>query len=228
MTGAVAVPGRGWFERPAVQVAQDLLGSLVRTDRDGATVVLRVTEVEAYAGAEDPVSHAYRGPTPRTASMFGSGGHLYVYRHLGLHHCVNVVTGPAGVAGAVLLRAGEVVEGAAAARARRTAAGVVRRDVDLARGPARLVVALGLGPDDDGLDLLAGVPTVGLEVPGHRLTARSGPRIGVGAQGSDPVRFGWRFWLPDEPTVSASRPSARTRASGRRKDVTAGRPRTAD
>ena len=231
---------RAWFERPAPEVAADLLGAVLTTLRGGVRVSARLTEVEAYAGESDPVSHAHRGRTARNASMFLSGGHLYVYRHLGLHHCVNVVTGPPGEAGAVLLRAGEVVEGVEAAVARRTAGGVVRTPRELARGPARLVVALGLGPEDDGADLLAvrvpggsrhaagadrgrvevapdrGLPdrTV-LELPGSRSALWCGPRVGVGAAGRDPGRFAWRFWVPDDPTVSPDRGPARPRRATR-------------
>ena len=136
--------------------------------------------------------------------MFGPPGHLYVYRHLGLHHCVNVVTGPAGCPSAVLLRAGEVVDGVEVARARRLASGVVRRDVDLARGPARLAVALGLGVADDGLDLLGG--SVRLVPPSSRRAAVArGGRVGVPGPGGDPAAFPWRLWLEGDPVVSAYR-----------------------
>ncbi|PWU54017.1 DNA-3-methyladenine glycosylase, partial [Micromonospora globispora] len=123
---------------PVVLAARGLLGC--RLTANGVTV--RITEVEAYAGtAGDPASHAHRGRTPRNAVMFGPSGHAYVYFTYGMHWCMNVVTGPDGEASAVLLRAGEVVEGLDVARARRPA---VRRDVDLARGPARLCAALGI------------------------------------------------------------------------------------
>ena len=225
---------RAWFERPAVEVAVDLLGALIRTERGARPVVLRITEVEAYAATEDPASHAFRGRSVRNSSMYLDGGHLYVYRHLGLHHCVNVVTGPLGTAGAVLLRAGQVVEGVEIARERRRAVGVVHRDVDLARGPARLAVALGLGAADDGRDLVRLVEGGGIEdsggVQGISLTTvgralghrgvRSGPRVGVSQAGRDSERFAWRFWLAGEPTVSDDRGPARSRRSIQRKEVT--------
>ena len=112
--------------------------------RGSGRVAVRLTEVEAYAGPNDPGSHAFRGRTPRTEVMFGPPGHLYVYFTYGMHWCANIVCGPDGeCASAVLLRAGEVVAGRRPrAPARRAAAG--RRDVDLARGPARLARALGL------------------------------------------------------------------------------------
>jgi len=207
VSGAVprgTTPSREWFGRPVLAVAEDLLGASLSVTRPDGTVTVRLTEVEAYGGAGDPGSHAYRGRTARNAVMFGPPGHLYVYRHLGLHHCANVVTGPAGQPSAVLLRAGEVVDGVAVARARRLASGVVRRDVDLARGPARLAVALGLSVADDGLDLLG-------EVVGLRLAASApgavahGGRVGVAGPGGDPVAFPWRLWLEGDQAVSAYR-----------------------
>ncbi|MFD0823650.1 DNA-3-methyladenine glycosylase, partial [Micromonospora zhanjiangensis] len=123
---------------PVETAARGLLGC--RLTAGGVTV--RLTEVEAYAGSGgDPASHAYRGRTRRNAVMFGPAGHAYLYFTYGMHWCLNVVTGPDGEASAVLLRAGEVVDGLDIARSRRPA---VRRDVDLARGPARLCSTLGL------------------------------------------------------------------------------------
>lgn len=229
-----SIRDRSWFGRPAQEVARDLLGALLRTERADGTVVLRITEVEAYGGTDDPVSHAARGRTARNSSMYLAGGHLYVYRHLGLHHCVNIVTGPPDVPGAVLLRAGEVVEGRDLARRRRLAAGVVRRDVDLARGPGRLAVALGIAADHDGRDLVPvarprnEVREVSLLVPDERLPSRAGPRVGVAQVGRDDERFGWRFWLADEPSVSPDRGAARPRPSERRPAVTREPTSTAD
>lgn len=188
-----------------LEVAPRLLGARLTTVSDEGTVTVRITEVEAYDGERDPGSHAYRGRTERNAVMFGPAGHLYVYRHLGLHHCANVVTGPDGRASAVLFRAGEVVEGADLARERRERRGVARTDVDLARGPARLAQALGLDLTFYGADLLGpGGPvqlTLGEPVP----APRTGPRVGVSGPGGDPEAYSWRFWVPDEPTVSAYR-----------------------
>ncbi|MDO8120865.1 DNA-3-methyladenine glycosylase [Isoptericola sp. b490] len=201
---AGSTPPRAWFARPALDVARDLLDARLTVRRADGTVTVRLTEVEAYGGADDPGSHAYRGRTARNAVMFGPPGHLYVYRHLGLHHCANIVTGPVGRPSAVLLRAGEVVDGDAAARARRVSSGVVRRDVDLARGPARLVVALGLTGADDGLDLLgADVGIAPAADPPADVAV--GGRVGVSGPGGDPARFPWRLWLAGDPAVSAYR-----------------------
>jgi DNA-3-methyladenine glycosylase len=136
----VRVP-RSFFARDAVAVAPELLGCVLENCTDAGTVAVRLTEVEAYHGAMDPGSHAYRGRTPRNAVMFGDPGHLYVYFTYGMHYCMNLVCAPAGTASAVLLRAGEVVRGAELATSRRLGAGAR----DLARGPARLAVALGVG-----------------------------------------------------------------------------------
>jgi len=125
----------------SLDVAPLLLDAVLVSTVDGAEVGVRLTEVEAYDGLDDPASHAYRGETPRNAVMFGPAGFLYCYFTYGMHWCANVVCGPDGVATAVLLRAGEVVRGVDVARSRRPAARSLR---DLARGPARLAQSLGL------------------------------------------------------------------------------------
>ena len=187
---------------PVEQVAPTLLGA--RLSAGGVTV--RLTEVEAYAGPGDPGSHARRGPTPRSAVMFGPPAHLYVYFSYGMHWCVNVVCGPAGTACAVLLRAGRVVEGHDLARQRRTTA---RVDRDLARGPARLAAALGIDGALDGAPLVDAVEVHAVEVQGQPAASagiRTGPRVGVSGAGGDGATYPWRFWLDGEPTVSAYRP----------------------
>ncbi len=208
----VAIPARVWYARDVHHVARDLLGAYVTARSSDGDVTLRVTEVEAYGGADDPGSHAYRGRTARNAVMFAEPGRLYVYRHLGLHHCANVVTAPAGTASAVLLRAGEVVEGADLARERRERVGVVDSERQLARGPARLAVCLGLDRRANGADLTeAGGSVVVHRHDGPTLsTHASGPRVGVSGAGGDAAHFPWRYWLTGEPTVSAYRPAYRS------------------
>ncbi|GHJ60897.1 putative 3-methyladenine DNA glycosylase [Nocardioides sp. OK12] len=176
------------------EVAPRLLGAVLRHGE----VALRLTEVEAYAGEDDPGSHAYRGPTPRTEVMFGPAGRLYTYFSYGMHVCANVVVGHEGRAAAVLLRAGEVVEGHDVARARRPRSS----ERDLTRGPARLCQALAITLEHGGSDLVAGPVT--LEpgpAPEHW---ESGPRVGLRGAPERP----WRFWLPGEPSVSTYRPAA--------------------
>lgn len=185
---------RAFFERPSLEVAPDLLGSILRHETDAGTVAVRITEVEAYVGQGiDPGSHAFRGKTARNASMFGEPGHLYCYFTYGMHVCANVVCSPEGEASGCLIRAGEVVEGIELARFRRTTS---KNDKDLAQGPARLVVALGISLADDGSDLFA--PPFSLERRGASVDHRTGPRTGL-AGGAD---LPWRFWIPGEPSVS--------------------------
>jgi DNA-3-methyladenine glycosylase len=209
------VVDRSWFDRPVLHVAHDLLCARLKVKRPDGTVTVRLTEVEAYGGPDDPGSHAYRGRTPRNAAMFGAPGHLYVYRHMGLHRCANVVTGPVGTASAVLLRAGQVVDGVEVARRRRLAEGVVHREQDLARGPARLAVSLALMLDDDGMDLLADEVQLSLPSDGRSIDAGqigAGPRVGVAAPGDDATRFPWRLWLLGDSTVSSYRAATRRSA----------------
>ncbi len=187
-------------------VAPRLLGALLTHESAGGRVTVRITEVEAYDGANDPGSHAYRGRTPRNAVMFGPAGVLYVYFSYGMHWCANVVCGPTGRACAVLLRAGEVVDGVELARARRPAA---RVDRDLARGPARLTEALGIDGSHDGARLTGPALRLDPRQRSHpRRTISSGPRVGVSGAGGDAVLHPWRFWLAGDPTVSAYRPGA--------------------
>jgi DNA-3-methyladenine glycosylase len=188
------------LSRPVLDVAPRLLGAILRH----GGVAVRLTEVEAYDGANDPGSHAYRGPTRRNQVMFGPAGHLYVYFTYGMHHCANIVCGSEGTASAVLMRAGEVVEGIDTARARRGN----HADRDLARGPARLCSALGLDLTHNGLDLSTGALTLGPSIGPERIS--TGPRVGLRHAADLP----WRFWLTDDPTVSryvAAKPRPRTR-----------------
>lgn len=184
---------------PADEVAPQLLGARL----SGRGVTVRITEVEAYLGEADPGSHAFRGVTPRTRTMFGEPGHLYVYFSYGMHVCANVVCSPPGTASALLLRAGEVVEGLEAARERRPTA---RGDAELARGPARLTQALGIALTDDTA-ALDGLPFA-LELPPHPSAFATGPRVGVSGAGGTEA-FPLRFWIPGDPTVSVYRRSPR-------------------
>ncbi|TCC17297.1 DNA-3-methyladenine glycosylase [Kribbella speibonae] len=216
---------RSLLAGPVLEVAPRLLGTVLTSTTPEGTVAVRLTEVEAYDGPNDPGSHAYRGQTPRNAVMFGPPGFLYVYFTYGMHFCMNVVVGPDEKPSAVLLRAGEVIEGLELARLRRNqpapqkvafnqaAPGVhpgpvVKRpptnpDRDLARGPARLCVALGIGREGNGTDLLAKNSPIELsDGPGFTGEPVTGPRVGLREAADRP----WRFWIPDDPTVSPYRP----------------------
>ncbi|MGY4860198.1 DNA-3-methyladenine glycosylase [Cryobacterium sp. AP23] len=179
----------------AVDVAPLLLGGLLRH----GDIVLRITEVEAYQAGTDPGSHAFRRQTARNSSMFGPPGHLYAYFTYGMHVCANIVCSPDGEASAVLLRGGEIVAGVEHARARR---GAAVPDRDLARGPARLTRAMGIGLHQDGADLAA--EPFELTLPKSPVAALAGPRTGINGPGGG-AEFPWRFWIPGERTVSAYR-----------------------
>jgi DNA-3-methyladenine glycosylase len=160
-----------------------------------------LTELEAYDGATDPASHAYRGRTARNAVMFGPPGHLYLYFTYGMHWAGNISCGPEGVGSGVLMRSGEVIEGIEVARSRRGRA----TDRDLARGPGRLTQALGLNPEHKGCDLLANGP-VRLEPSVEDVkTIMVGPRVGVSMEADRP----WRFWIGDSRFVSDYKRSPR-------------------
>jgi DNA-3-methyladenine glycosylase len=193
--------GVNWLTAPAADVASSARSLLGWQLRAGPVAVV-LTEVEAYAGVGgDPASHAHRGRTPRTAVMFGPAGVAYVYFVFGMHWCINVVCGQPGEASAVLLRAGEVVDGIDVARSRRPG---VSQDRELARGPGRLALALGIDGLATGTSLIDGTGPMTLTAPARTVPAarvRSGPRVGV-AGGAD---LPWRFWLDGEPSVSVYR-----------------------
>ncbi|KAA1424207.1 DNA-3-methyladenine glycosylase [Nocardioides antri] len=180
---------------PVEEVAPRLLGAVLRH----GPVAVRLTEVEAYDGANDPGSHAFRGRTGRNWVMFGPAGHLYCYLSHGIHTCANVSVGPEGTASGVLMRAGEVVEGREVARAFRP--GVADRD--LARGPGRLCRALGIRLDHNGTDLTTGEVTLTPGPPPGPIA--SGPRTGLRLAAERP----WRFWVVGDETVSPYRRHAR-------------------
>ncbi|HRN30433.1 MAG TPA: DNA-3-methyladenine glycosylase, partial [Terrimesophilobacter sp.] len=186
------------------EVAPLLLGGILIVESPEGSVSVRLTEVEAYHGPVDPGSHAYRGRTERNKVMFGEPGHLYTYFTYGMHTCANIVCSPADVGSGVLLRAGEVIDGLELARSRRITS---RTDADLARGPARLVVATGITLADGGADVVSG-SRVRLELGAPVATFAQGPRTGVaGPGGTD--EFPWRFWIPGDPTVSPYKAAAK-------------------
>ena len=188
---------RTFYEGSPLVVAPLLLNKLLVT-ADGRAG--RIVEVEAYWGAQDPASHAFRGQTPRNATMFLRGGHLYVYRSYGMHWCANVVCGPAGEAQAVLLRALEPVSEVELMRAARWRAQRRQDDRDLCRGPGRLCEALGIDKTHDGEDLTARAARVWVAddgVPPPEAAAGSA-RVGISV-GTD---LPWRFALAGHPCLS--------------------------
>ncbi len=216
--GLGALLPRSFFDRPALEVAPGLLGCVLEHHTRDGLVAVALTEVEAYLGAVDPASHAYRGRTRRNAVMFGPPGHSYVYFTYGMHFCVNLVCLPAGTAEAVLLRAGAIVAGVPLARRRRVTS---RAGADLARGPALLCQALAIDRVQDGADVCD--PASDLRIldvlPGREPAPgvlRTGPRVGV-REGAEAA---WRFWIDGDPTVSAYRPHA-PRRRGKTETATA-------
>ena len=187
---------RSFYARDPLEVAPELLNKvLVHGERAG-----RIVEVEAYRGSDDPASHAFRGPTPRTEVMFGPPGHLYVYFTYGMHWCANAVCGEPGEASAVLLRALAPLRGIPVMRSRRSAA---RRPTDLCSGPAKLCQALGLDRGFDGADLVRrdrGVAILDDGVPPPVEPGRS-RRIGLSAG----VEHEWRWFVAGDPNVSRAR-----------------------
>ncbi len=164
-----------------VPAARALLGRLLVSTVGGVRVSVRIGEVEAYGGADDPASHAHRGPTDRNRTMFGPPGHLYVYRSYGRHWCANVVCGAVGTASAILLRGGIPEEGVETMVWRRG-----RRD-HLVDGPGRLCQALGITGKHNGLNLTSGAVRIkGRPVQG---TVVSTPRVGL-TRATD---RNWRF-----------------------------------
>ena len=174
---------RGLLSGDVVDVAPRLLGWHLATAIDGNTTEIVITEVEAYQGAGDPASQAYRGPTRRNASMYAPAGTLYVYRSYGIHWCANVVTGPAGDASAVLIRGGRVVVGIDRMRERR---GRVDHLVD---GPGKLCAALGITGADDGSSLIDGPVRLVGDHPAGDFTIEATPRIGISRATVRPWRF---------------------------------------
>jgi DNA-3-methyladenine glycosylase len=212
---------REFFSRPSTEVAPDLLGCVLWHDSPEGLVAVRLVEVEAYQGAHDPASHAYRGRTARNAVMFGPPGHMYVYFTYGMHFCANLVCQPPGLPEAVLLRAGEVVAGSELAAQRRAGEngrapasgrrgnGRTLRAVDLARGPARLCQALDIDRRLDGADVCKPGSPMGIgpawpadsDAAGPAVIS-TGPRVGIRQAADRP----WRYWLAGDGHVSLYRP----------------------
>lgn len=189
-----------------VELAGLLLGAVIEATGPDGTVAVRLVEVEAYRGLDDPASHCYRGRTPRNSVMWGPAGHLYIYFVYGMHFCANVVGTHEGQPGGVLLRAGEVVSGLDVVKARRPRA---RGTGELAKGPAILTSVLAIDLEENGLDLTDPASPVRL-FEGERVPAehiRTGPRVGVAMAMETP----WRFWDDRSPAVSTYRRGGRRR-----------------
>ena len=204
---------RAWFARPTIAVARDLVGCTLVVDAGTDSEVRAVlVEVEAYLGTSDPASHAYRGPTPRAAIMFGPPGHLYVYLSYGVHYCANVVTEADGTAGAVLLRAASVIAGEQLVRLRRGTVGASSPAAALLRGPGNLCQGLGITLADNGADVTAAGARVEVLPAAQRPPLSRGPRVGISVAAEERLRFAWR----GHPAVSTPRPWAKKKGPNKR------------
>jgi DNA-3-methyladenine glycosylase len=188
---------RSFYARDPVTLARDLLGRILLYETPHGLLAGRVVETEAYTGETDPASHAFRGRTARNAVMFGKPGVAYVYFSYGMHHCLNVTAGPIGVAGAVLLRALEPMEGIDLMKETGVSGPVER----LLSGPGKICKAFGLDLRDNGRDLVSGALLIasGHAVPDQEVAA--GPRVGI----SRAVSLPYRFFVVTSPSVSAHR-----------------------
>jgi DNA-3-methyladenine glycosylase len=188
------IPSYTWLQQDVLTVAPQLLGWELISHAGGAETGGRIVEVEAYHGAIDPASHAYRGLTPRTAPMFEAGGGVYVYLSYGIHTCLNLVTGPSGEAQAVLVRALEPTRGLDIMATRRRTTDLRR----LARGPGSLGQALGITLALSGSRLGGVLSLQPPTTPAEAGAIMAGPRIGIKKAAGNP----WRFYLADSPFVS--------------------------
>jgi DNA-3-methyladenine glycosylase len=168
-----------------VGVARDLLGRVLFYKTSEGVLAGRIVETEAYTGADDPASHAFRGRTARNAVMFGPAGHAYVYFTYGMHHCLNVTAEAAGTAGAVLLRALEPLAGVEIMRAR----GDRGPEIRLLSGPGKIGRAFGLTLEDNGRDFTRGPLglAAGSPIPDREVAATR--RIGISRAVDLPYRF---------------------------------------
>jgi len=173
---------RAFYHRPAEQVARDLLGKIVV---HGATAG-RIVETEAYLGQGDAAAHSARGLTPRTRVIFGPPGHAYVYLIYGMYECLNFVTDADGAAGCVLIRALEPVAGIERMRERRPGAKGIE---DLANGPGKLTLAMGITRRHNGADLTAGPLTVHAPKVDEPFRIAVSRRIGISQSPELPLRF---------------------------------------
>jgi DNA-3-methyladenine glycosylase len=185
---------QAFYLRPAAEVARDLLGMHLRRDE----VLLRITEVEAYCGPEDSASHCRFGRTARNAPMWQAGGIAYVFFCYGVHHMLNIVTGPEDQGSAVLIRSCEPVKGTEIVKARR---GVAREGPMLLNGPGKVAQALGIDLSFNGhpLHKAGGLELREGAAPSSIL---QGPRIGVPYARPEHQSAPLRFAIADSPWVS--------------------------
>ena len=188
-----------FFARGTVEVAPDLLGKYLVRVWDGKRLVVRIVEVEAYRGSDDPASHAFRGRTPRNAPMFGEPGHAYVYFTYGNHFLLNITTQKPGTPGAVLIRGVEPVQGVDVMRRLRPHV----PDSELSNGPGKLTKALGVDKALNGVNMTRRGTLYVIDRPGSEFETWRSTRIGIGEAGLNRL---WRFYIRDNPYVSRHKP----------------------
>jgi len=177
---------REFYHRPAAELARDLLGKILTHDTPQGRTAGRIVETEGYLGIGDLAAHSARGLTPRTRVIFGPPGHAYVYLIYGMYECLNVVADAKGVAGCVLIRALEPLEGLDQMRLRRPSA---RRSEDLANGPGKLSLAMGITRRQNGADLTHGPLTISAPRRALAFDVSVSPRIGITQSRELPLRF---------------------------------------
>src|SRR5579871_3199005 len=173
---------RGFYERSTVTVARELLGKVLV---HGAAAGL-IVETEAYLGGDDLAAHSARGITSRTRVIFGPPGHAYVYFIYGMYECLNLVAEPAGKPGCVLVRAMEPLAGIELMQRRRPAA---RRLEDLASGPGKLTLAMGITRAQNGADVTRGALVVREPAAPRAIEIAVTPRVGIRECADWPLRF---------------------------------------
>jgi DNA-3-methyladenine glycosylase len=173
---------RQFYERPAIEVARDLLGKLLVHGPTSGIIV----ETEAYLGGDDLAAHSARGVTDRTRVIFGPPGHAYVYFIYGMYECLNLVAEPEGQPGCVLIRALEPAGGLEIMRRRRPAA---RKPEDLASGPGKLTLALGITRAQNGADVTRGALVARAPSESRKIDIATSPRIGITKCADWPLRF---------------------------------------
>ncbi|MGI9665628.1 MAG: DNA-3-methyladenine glycosylase [Acidimicrobiia bacterium] len=181
----------GLLDGSVTDVARRLLGCSVATGEGDSEVVVRLTEVEAYDGPNDPASHAYRGRTKRNAPMYGAAGTVYVYLSYGIHWCMNITVAPVGTPSAVLLRGGDVVKGLDIAVERRG------RTDHISDGPGKLCQALGVDGSFSGSALGERIGLTDADRPPNQAQILRTPRIGI----SQATNRMWRFVLASEASA---------------------------
>lgn len=178
-----------FYERPVLQVANDLIGCAV--EHHGCAGI--IVETEAYHDSE-PACHAFVGLTPRTRTLFGPPGHAYVYRSYGIHALLNAVCEREGVGAAVLIRALQPLQDVEQMRMRR---GLVR-DLELCSGPGKLTQALGIELSHNDCSLQHGPVSIRERTDARAPTILAGPRIGI----TKATELRWRFCLAGNGHVS--------------------------